>query len=207
MGDKPIIFSAPMVRALLDGSKTQTRLVLDNKRAVMRDRSDALDCVRVHIGDRLWVREAFVTGFVIADETGRREGDRRVWFRATDAGLTWFDPDTETTLDNPPWEPSTHMPRWASRLTLTVTDVHVQRLQEISAADSLAEGVQCHTCKAMGQSACNRRGCFASIDAFRAIWGHINGPGAWAENPWVAAYTFTVHRCNIDQMPGVADGR
>ena len=200
MVEKPIIFSAPMVRALLDGSKTQTRRVLDNKRAVMRDRSDALDCVRVHIGYRLWVRENW-QGLTFGDylPTNSRVCDLR--YAATDALA-----DAHRDVRGYPWRPSIHMPRWASRLTLTVTDVRVQRLQEISAADSLAEGVQCHTCKAMGQSACNRRGCFASIDAFRAIWDHINGPGAWAENPWVAAYTFTVHRCNIDQMPGVADG-
>ena len=194
MADKPIIFSAPMVRALLDGAKTQTRRVLDNKRAVMRDRCDALDCVRIHVGDRLWVREAFWT----CDDCGHRNMCEGGANHSGHVGR-WCCASCDDLLPKAKTSPI-FMPRWASRLTLTVTDVRVQRLQEISAADSLAEGVQCHTCKAMGQSACNRRGCFASIDAFRAIWDHINGPGAWAENPWVAAYSFTVQHGNIDML-------
>ena len=225
MADKPIIFSGPMVRALLDGAKTQTRRVLSLKghrtfsefgpsdtagydwhfrdaALLWHDHTHASLCklLPYAAGDRLWAREAFWT----CDECGYRNMCEGGANHSGHIGR-WCCASCDELLPRAKTSPI-FMPRWASRLTLTVTDVRVQRLQEISAADSLAEGVQCHTCKAMGQSACNRRGCFASIDAFRAIWDHINGPGAWAENPWVAAYTFTVHRCNIDQMPWVADG-
>ncbi len=195
MADKPIIFSAPMVRALLDGRKTQTRRVLTLRNGFIRDRSDAADCVRILPGYRLWVREAFVTGHEIDDEFGRPVGDRKVWYRATDSGLTWYDPDSESTIDNPPWNPSIHMPRWASRLTLTVTDVTVQPLLEISRGDAMAEGCPFPN---MADGPDPRAW-------FRDLWNSLHGPEAWAANPWVAAYTFTVERGNIDQMPGAAD--
>jgi len=99
------------------------------------------------------------------------------------------------------WNPSIHMPRWASRLTLTVTDVRVQRLQDISAADSIAEGVECETCAAMAQSACHGKGCFSSLADFRALWNSLHGPDAWDANPWVVALTFTVEQRNIDAGP------
>lgn len=83
-------------------------------------------------------------------------------------------------------------------LTLIVTEVRVQRLQDISAADSIAEGVECDTCTAMGQSACHGRGCFASIDAYRHLWNSLHGPDAWGANPWVVAVGFTVETKNID---------
>ena len=89
------------------------------------------------------------------------------------------------------WKSPIHMPRWASRLTLVVTDVRVQRLHSINEADAIREGVTL-----IEESLENPR------DAFVLLWNSIHGPEAWALNPWVAALTFTVHRCNIDQMPG-----
>lgn len=232
MADRPIIFSAPMVRALLDGRKTQTRRVVKNvtdmppprchpahtpKRAApyldaycgepktsLNPRGMGHDWYWWQVddrlgpfafrlpyapGDRLWCREGCVVGFDI-DDNDRPIGDRKVWYRATDTGLRWYDPDSESMLDNPPWKPSIHMPRWASRLTLLVTDVRVQRLQEISRGDAMEEGCP-----------------FANMadgpnprDWYRDIWNSIHGPDAWDANPWVAALTFTVHRCNIDRM-------
>mgnify|MGYP001952045752 CR=1 FL=1 len=79
-----------------------------------------------------------------------------------------------------------------------VTDVRVERLQEISPQDAIAEGVECETCAAMGESACHRKGCFAAIKAFNALWNSIHGPDAWDANPLVAAITFTVRKGNID---------
>ena len=209
MADRPIIFSAPMIRALLDGRKTQTRRVLKPQPVCYQNPpsfswgkfvgewpddwfgygNEIAGALPYAPGDRLWCKEGCVVGFDI-DDNDRPIGDRKVWYRATDTGLRWYDPDSESMLDNPPWKPSIHMPRWASRLTLLVTDVRVQRLQEISRGDAMEEGCP-----------------FANMadgpnprDWYRDIWNSIHGPDAWDANPWVAAISFTVHRCNIDTM-------
>jgi hypothetical protein len=113
---------------------------------------------------------------------------------------------------NPNWgdwtrpKPSIHMPRWASRLTLTVTDARVQRLQEISEADAVAEGAGFYVpghgfiTEADLRADPGYSNFLAPRMGFEAIWASIHGPDAWDANPWVAALTFTVHRCNIDQM-------
>lgn len=190
MSDKPIIFSGPMVRALLDGTKTQTRRVLDNKRAVMRDRSDALDCVRIHVGDRLWVRENW-QGLSVGDYLPTKSRICDLRYAATDSLA-----NAATSVRGYPWRPSIHMPRHASRLTLTVTDVLVQRLQEISEADARAEGIQPNGrgwwTGAEGQAGDTPRAAYA------LLWDSLHGHGAWDANPWAAAYTFTVQRGNID---------
>jgi hypothetical protein len=202
MTDRPIIFSAPMVRALLDGRKTQARRVLGKTSGRVNIFNAEIAWADSYVmdpgnaewrarytpyapGDRLYVREAI-------DKASDRDG---VFYRA-DYEAQHGD---ATGLG---WRPSIHMPRWASRLTLTVTEVRVQRLQEISAGDSIAEGVECETCTAMGQSACHGRGCFASIDAYRTLWNSLHGPDAWDANPWVVALTFNVKRGNIDQIGG-----
>jgi hypothetical protein len=223
MTDRPIIFSAPMVRALLDGRKTQTRRVLcqfdpdrdpphagpyiaGHRAATWTDREGTPwrypGAKGSATGDRLWVREAFIGPYAyeVNEYPPRDWGNKAIWFPADGpvpekhAGQFWHRA-----------RPSIHMPRWASRLTLTVTDVRVQRLQDISAKDSIAEGAHCRTCEAMGQSACHGRGCFASIDAYRTLWNSLHGPGAWDANPWVVALTFTVQRGNIDKI-GDANG-
>lgn len=205
MGDRPIIFSAPMVRALLDGRKTQTRRVLKPQPKMLRGAGPfyrphpttaphewhalhgghiaAIVKVPYAVGDRLWVREA------------------------------WFDPQMDGArrlyvADNPQdvgpvhrKRPSIHMPRWASRLTLTVTDVRVQRLQEISEEDARAEGLE------WAAPTWGVKGLAESWNgdprlAFAALWNSLHGPGAWDANPWVCALTFTVDRRNIDAKEG-----
>lgn len=188
MSDKPIIFSAPMVRALLNGTKTQTRRVIKKKAALdalaiggpnwltLPGNADLLP-VNVRPGDRLWVREA--VAWVSA--WGWR-------YRADNDDLS----EKRESGEVEKWKPSIHMPRHASRLTLTVTDVRVQRLQEISLGDICAEGLA----RSIYDFAPVQRG----FDAFDALWDSIHGKGAAAANPWVAAYTFTVQRGNIDQL-------
>ena len=85
-----------------------------------------------------------------------------------------------------------HMPRWASRLTLTITDVRVQRLQEITAEDVTAEGIPFEADALAPYE--------WSVARFADLWNTIHGPDAWDANPWCAAISFTVHRCNIDKM-------
>ena len=187
MTDKPIIFSAPMVRALLDGRKTQTRRVLkplprrtiffDPKTAVL----DQFQEPPYATGDRLWVREAFSYELLDVD----RNGFMPPWY--------WADGNPESGDFTRP-KPSIHMPRWASRLTLLVTDVRVQRLREISEDDARAEGV-CSTLTRFPDG--GSIGHPASWH-FEQLWGQIHGPGAWDSNPWVCAITFDVQRGNID---------
>ena len=179
MTDHPIIFSAPMIRALLDGRKTQTRRIL---KAVSRKRTLTSRLADPHYatGDRLWVREAFQ----VCEDADT--GDRWDVYRATT-------PDAV-----PLWRSPIHMPRWASRLTLTVTEVRVQRVQEISEADAVAEGAD-YAANNMGFSPISGQphGVRTFKAGFAHLWNSIHGPDAWDANPWVAAYTVTVHLWNI----------
>lgn len=217
MADRPIIFSGPMVRALIAGTKTQTRRIIQNVRpdncislkkpsktkagtsthVMDAPKYPRLLPVPAQIGGRLWVREAiqFDKQMDAIAPAQMSKYEPRVYL----ADNHLYEP-ASLMLARGNVRPSIHMPRWASRLTLTVTDVRVQRLQDISAADSIAEGVQCDTCKAMHHSQCHGKGCFASVAAFRALWNSLHGPDAWDANPWVVALTFTVHHGNIDAV-------
>lgn len=218
MSDKPIIFSAPMVRALLAGRKTQTRRVLKPQpefRGGCGDWHDAeewgwetedgdqlsvLDIAPngYHRGDRLWVRETFSCD-------GQSDGE--CLYRATVDDDTGYYAEEIAEIR---WRPSIHMPRWASRLTLTVTDVRVQRLQDISEADAVAEGIEQDPATmafwgADGQGVGGATTLWAQASmAFRDLWNSIHGPKAWAANLWVCAISFTVTPQNIDQIGGKA---
>ena len=210
MTDRPIIFSAPMIRALLDGRKSQTRRVLK-----VQPRFDAQGCSNADVGgpwwdfwssdrhethrfklpyapgDRLWVREAFSYDRLDVE----RDGILPPWH--------WADGNPESGDWSRP-KPSIHMPRWASRLTLIVTDVRVQRVQDISEADAQAEGLVA----AYEGWATDREGRHWGPDArasYRVLWNDLHGEDAWERNDWVAALTFTVHRQNIDQMEPTND--
>lgn len=221
MTDIPILFSAQMVRALLDGRKTQTRRVLRVQPKVLKngiwyrpypvlhplhfsylhgDRVSGFADVPCAPGDSLWVREAHA--LVPSSAYRMSEGVAQVIDPSDRDYACVYREGWDRSA--PRWRPSIHMPRWASRLTLIVTDVRVQRLQEISAEDSIAEGVRCETCEVMNQSACHGLGCFASIYAFRDLWNSLHGPEAWAANPWVSTITFRTIRANIDSAEAAA---
>lgn len=185
MRERPIIFSPPMVRALLAGTKTQMRRVVkprpmpaggwavaarprgfelvhwDNDEQEWR----AIACPYGQPGDRLWVRETW--GHF---ERSPKPGDR-IYYRA----------DGECVALEP-WRPSIHMPRWASRITLEITDVRVERLQDISAQDCVAEGVR--TTMREHDAVMDLR------DQYGDLWESINGPGSWDANPWVWVVEF-----------------
>lgn len=203
MTDRPIIFSAPMVRALLDGRKTQTRRLAKSPMA------------KCQPGDRLYVREAW-------GEVGWREvfsGHRtvRIEYRAGKLTATpaypgqhhddWPVSVTEPFVKPEKWRPSIHMPRAASRLTLAVTEVRRQRLQDIG-DDWRAEGVQEITCDGGIYYDHGTGPHRAEVDGvpchpFKTLWESLHGgkPGeAWADNPEIVALTFTVHHCNIDTL-------
>ena len=223
MTDRPILFSGPMVRALLAGRKTQTRRVLKAQpRAGARYTgihyaSDEPDSwffntphgsqkVRVAYdeGDRLWVREAWRTGLAYDDlSPSEMGGDEQVLFEADGVTERWSRNSSEPGR----LRAGMHMPRWASRLTLIVTDVRVQRLQEITNEDCIAEGIPVHPNE-------NAPRVGPVIDDFgrkndlishygagyRRLWDSLNAARgfSWQTNPWIVAVTFAVERRNID---------
>lgn len=204
MTDKPILFSGPMIRALLDGRKTQTRRLLrPQPRTAPIRQVDGLwtDGVQIGetavikipyaVGDRLWVRESWSGEHVFRNHKPSERQDF-AW-----EGEVHYRNHVHYWADGGPeygdWEkprPSIHMPRYASRITLTVTDVRVQRLRDISETDAKAEG-------------CGMRIGPAPFNNYRSgfedLWDSLNADRApWADNPWVVAYTFTVREGNID---------
>lgn len=277
MTERPILFSGPMVRALLDGRKTQTRRVVkvqtgdlfdvhalrgavqewvpavDPIAGVVGRTSRVIRCPYGVPGDVLWVRER-------CRAVELDDGLDCVEFHATqDEEDDWGDTieDSRAASDQwiclrhyggmprrgtrrerggiaGPWVPSIHMPRWASRLTLRITDVRVERLNDCSEADAIAEGLyKSHPTDddrawfrdwTEEQTGCEptpeeladfedgvwmvpgvpqgwgltpadrRKDQWAPTPqfAYRQLWDHINGPGAWDANPWVWALTFEV---------------
>lgn len=201
MKERPILFSAPMVRAILDGSKTQTRRIVKNPdRAIAGcDVSGLLDqpkvlseyCPYGKPGDRLWVRET--TG--IDDVTSDRvilanylaDGAPVLYSSCDDleyngsAAHWWYSRDIC---------PSIHMPRWASRITLEIVGVRVERLNDISEADAKAEGIL--QVKSDGYQNYDGTGGYwgSAINSFETLWESISGAGSWTTNPWVWVIEF-----------------
>lgn len=172
MSEKPIIFSGAMVKAILDGRKHMTR-------RVMRPQPLITFNYPYEVGMRLWVRETWYC------DTAGDKG--RCIYRA--------DVDSEAIAEPHCWRPSIFMPRWASRITLEVTGVRAERLQNITEGDARAEGITDGGCLNCGNH--EPCGCGNPIpdarDAFIWLWDSINGkrPGcAWADNPfvWVIAF-------------------
>lgn len=208
---RPILFSAPMIRALLEGRKTQTRrLAKFVTRAGANLKFSGLEpeCLapgqfaltsrgaggcwneRTHVlktyasGDLLWVRER------------AHYAPNRVAYSADNPPLA----NGEKVDGWGPMRPSIHMPRWASRLTLEVTGVKVERLQDISAGDAVAEGIYNQELgwnippphRPLDDGYCDPRECYADLIE------SINGAGTWDRNPWIVAVTFRVHLQNVD---------
>ncbi|EMY3089091.1 hypothetical protein AAIL13_004123 [Raoultella ornithinolytica] len=220
MKERGMIFNAEMVRAILDGRKTQTRRIMkvqpehselglrrvvESKNGIddgkyfwsqsdatgLKSRSKPFACPFGTVGDRIWVREAF-----------------RVHSRATDVATLVYKASernswTEQThrvpvaVCNKPatpekWTPSLHMPRWASRILLEITDVRVERLNAISEEDARAEGIIDGGCLNCGEP--EPCGCANpepdATDAFAYLWQSIYGQENWNANPWVWVIEF-----------------
>ena len=208
MKERPILFSGPMVRAILAGTKTQTRRVVKPQPQgndlhictnaydwqacedgflhglIAGDHGyDALSfrCPHGAPGARLWVRETWAyerDGTGCPDDTG-------ILYRATDPG--WDDEETGLR-----WRPSIFMPRSASRILLEITEVRVERLQAIREEDARAEGITDGGCLNCGNS--EPCGCPDpspdARDAFAWLWQSINGSHSWHANPWVWVVEF-----------------
>ncbi|WP_024586055.1 hypothetical protein [Aliihoeflea sp. 2WW] len=215
MADRPILFSGPMVRALLAGTKTQTRRVLSNDKHASLFNGQWADSyvldpgnagwrereVRFAEGDRLYVREAWRSDAAYDDlSPAAMGGDEPIRYEADGAHQAWGYP----AISKPGrFRQGMHMPRWASRLTLIVTEVRVQRLQEIIEADAIAEGVECWSEPGLVSWRVDDAMSFVgAVDAYRLLWDSLNADRGygWSANPWVVAYSFTVHLGNIDQI-------
>ena len=193
MKGKPILFSPPMVRAILEGRKTQTRRILkpqpgNNNRIPGKDgtvinisdpRTTEL-CKYGQPGDRLWVRETFRILGSGPGEKIPKSGNHDM--------VQYFADNDESYIDR--YRPSIHMPRWASRINLEITSVRVERLQEISEADSIAEGLtDCGGAWSISTAKMISR-CVDPRETFRDLWSNINGPGSWTVNPYVWVVEF-----------------
>lgn len=232
--EQPILFSGPMVRAILDGRKTQTRRILTPSRSYFDGRpwgksakaqgwawdaawvdagpspagnagpylhlpwrcgdadlwADTVHRIypRHQVGLRLWVRETWSArmehGWTIADARSR-------WYREK----ILYRADGDPAIDG--WWPSIHMPREFSRLDLVVTQVRIQRLQDISEEDAEAEGISIggpdvavyRDHAALNPEAARRWNAYRTRQ-FRDLWNSINGPRSWETNPWVIATSF-----------------
>ncbi|BCP53836.1 hypothetical protein K32_24530 [Kaistia sp. 32K] len=230
MADRSIPFTAPMVRALIAGTKTQTRRLtgvptieevagfgwhVHNKAGgVMNVDAHnigkvAAELLPIQPGDRLWVREAWQT-------TPSLDHLNATQIAAACAEAGWkrpwapllFNADGKKRGSAEEWNgedvgrrrSGRFMPRWASRLTLTVTEVRAERLRDISEADAIAEGVERDSDGWRDYLMPSTQCCVTARASYRTLWEAINGPGAWKANPWVASYTFTVEQRNIDEV-------
>jgi hypothetical protein len=202
MKERGILFSAPMVRALLLGTKTQTRRIVKPQPAFERDgllshpklaghfaphvfgacMAKLVCCPYGAVGDRLWVKEAIV-------RVGQRYKDR-------DAALYYAD-DSPTALDTWPWQlaklPGMFLPRGLSRITLEITGLRIERLHAISEVDAKAEGVERDTAPCdHTRQLCEDVGCMGPTyrSTFAELWAAINGADSWKANPWVYVIEF-----------------
>lgn len=219
MKERPILFSAPMVRALLAGTKTQTRRIVkpqpdfDTARAVIGHHVDDSNAAYDPLFNSIGLREGQAFGFVqpnIGCPYGR-PGDR-LWVRETWAVHAIFDGRAPRDIDAPvtyaadgpmpdligKLRPGIHMPRWLSRITLEITGVRVERLQDISEADASAEGcpLALHLRIVRPDRDDSARGWY------RNLWEQINGAGSWDANPWVWALEF--RRVDALRLPAAA---
>jgi hypothetical protein len=214
--ERPILFSAPMVRSILTGQKTVTRRVVKPQPTLETD-DWVLDaggtgkwmgsgpspatggtrqtwawasCPYGKPGDRLWVRETWLPD---------PDADHEAWNNHTDTYVSWSGCGSRIdgvppALRNPRhciyregwdggglvWRPSIHMPRWACRILLDVTDVRVERLQDISEEHAIAEGVDVSICQQFLETSPTRHLCkLAALHGFSGLWESINGAGTW----------------------------
>ncbi|PXW42032.1 hypothetical protein DET57_11424 [Klebsiella oxytoca] len=238
MTERGMIFNGEMVRAILDGRKTQTRRIMKNQPAgeypetpaLVRSVGDGFQwyghygescvfhCPYGAVGDRIWVRETWAT---LGNEDGccvdweenlckggersaariyrasceQRPGDYGPWSIPDDA---YWKPHTEYQKFEGAWRPSIHMPRWASRILLEITDVHVERLNSISESDARFEGVGSaiwFAAKGVPEdewTSLSEHGAAQAshINRFATLWESIYGEESWKANPWVWVIEF-----------------
>ncbi|RXT91384.1 hypothetical protein B1F69_14295 [Pseudomonas syringae] len=206
--ERPILFSAPMVRAILSGQKTVTRRALKVQPHIDASGNFCVgganygqdiygkpvtkhfvssNCPHGKPGDRLWVRETWYCDHFDLMRGPYLKPDDLDVSEARDDGMLVYAADglAPYEAEQPVWKPSIHMPRWASRILLQITDVRVERLQDISKEQALDEGVM--SCERDIDPDGND---YAPIELFGGLWTMINGDGSYQSNPWVWVVEF-----------------
>ncbi|HCL3743929.1 TPA: hypothetical protein ACGJ44_000888 [Pseudomonas aeruginosa] len=200
MKERPILFTGPMVRAILEGRKTVTRRVMKPQPDFLGSMVDPntpfktldaglharITCPHGQPDDRLWVREAWAADAQV-DAIAPRD--------LSQGEPIWYPADFSvrqtgcSMISKGRGRPSIHMPRWASRILLEITAVRIERLQDISEKQALAEGVELE-----GEGVCwaGAAGTASDspVESFRLLWELINGAGSWNANPWVWVVEF-----------------
>lgn len=205
--ERPILFLAPMVRAILEGRKTVTRRPVKATKAhadgfMMLDHGKGwrpynafgdfasdhegmeypIACPHGKLGDRLWVRETcFINDYREASVPEQERADCEIHYRAD--GIPDFEGEEELIR----WRPSIHMPRWASRILLEVTDVRVERLQDITEEQALAEGIKKHSDGGYHVED-GKHYSDSPVESFACLWSSVGGD--WDANPWVWCVSF-----------------
>ena len=235
MKERGMIFNGEMVRAILDGRKTQTRRIVkgtdgavkfckewdingkevfvvlgEKDHTGMNPVLGAISCPFGAVGDRIWVRETWAT---LGNEDGccidwegnlckgdersaariyrasceQRPGDYGLWSIPDDA---YWKPHTKEHKFEGAWRPSIHMPRWASRILLEITDVRVERLNSISQEDAQAEGLELTGWRPTYSDPDSGGEVLTPYDNFAQLWESIYGEESWKANPWVWVIEF-----------------
>lgn len=177
--ERPILFSTPMVQAILNGTKTQTRRIIKDKflyagepKFSTRNHQITNQCPYGKVGDILWVRETFA-----------KIDENRFIYKANENQKAMR------------WKPSIHMPKKAAQIFLEITEIKVERLQDISEEDAKAEGVSCGIFRngpKVGETHLELNDHGSYYGGFKHIWHYINGVYSWNANPWVWVVKFKV---------------
>ncbi|MGE4778041.1 morphogenetic protein [Yersinia enterocolitica] len=194
MNEKPILFNAEMVNAILSGRKTQTRRIISEKTLHLFDvAASAGECHPLELcdersqsyylefcplgnpGDQLWVRE-----------TWNKHGGLLTYRADHD----WIEEMRKATVCPAKWVPSIHMPRWASRINLLITGFRVERLQDISQEDAQAEGMELTGWRPTYSDPDSGGEYETPYDNFAELWTSIYGEESWQANPWVWVIEF-----------------
>lgn len=230
MKEKPILFSAPMVCAILEGRKTQTRRVIESRSTkhpeivfvddgggwwpylsddgeshVVDEGEITCPCPYGRVGDRLWVREAWRVPVSLNDLSGEQIAEKclaagysRPWCptqyeadgaRASEKDWREFGSHPSTEVPGR-YRHARFMPRWASRITLEVTGVRVERLQDITEQQALEEGIKQCDGGAWDYLANDWAQGYSPRGSFGSLWQSLNGAGSWYANPWVWVVEF-----------------
>lgn len=201
--ERPILFSTPMVESILQNTKTQTRRIIKPQPSFPRIQEIELldillyenmlaNCPYGKSGDRLWVRETWRPAISDSHECFAYKADNK--YKCGKDAPTDYQPE---------WKPSIHMPRSACRLILEVSDVRVERLQDISEEDAIAEGIESrmignrfyknYLSKEKDYMGSKLWFFDSPIDSFRSLWELINGANSWDANPRVWAIGFNIY--------------